>query len=330
MTAPFRIRAGEIEFPCNGDETVLVAAERAGYALPYSCRKGVCSTCEATLVEGNAICGADHHTGPQDGLRLCRAIPASDLIVAPGRIEKRELFPRKRLAARVFKLTRPTPDVALIHLRFAAGNRIKFRAGQYLRVHFGGGGSRSFSMANPPHENDGVHLHVGRVPGGRFSEQVLASLQVGDRLEIEAPFGDFFLREEDDGPIAFLATGTGFAPIKAMIDDMIKRSLARPARLYWGVRHESDFYMAEIFEKWRRVAPWLDCVPVLSRPDGDWRGRRGFVQDALFEDCRDLSKWQVYACGNPAMVAAAKRELTSRAGLPAPQFHADPFVPSGD
>jgi NAD(P)H-flavin reductase/ferredoxin len=323
------IENSDIAFPCGVDETVLDAAERAGYAIPYSCRKGVCSTCEGRLVQGHAHCGPMEETGPKEGLRLCRAIPDSDLVIAPMRIEKRELFPRKRILANVIKLQRPTADVALVNLRFPAGTRVKFRAGQYLRVVLDGDDSRNFSMANAPHENDGAHLHIRHVPGGRFSETVLASLKVGDKLTIETPFGEFFLREDGDKPIVFLATGTGFAPIKAMIEDMIKRSIARPARLYWGARRQSDLYMPEILDKWRARAPWLTSQIVLSEPQDDWDGRRGLVHEAVLEDLENPSGWQVYACGNPAMIAAAKTDLT-RMGLPSSEFHADPFVPSGN
>jgi NAD(P)H-flavin reductase/ferredoxin len=331
MTASYQIRVegSPIAFPCGADETVLDAAERAGYAIPYSCRKGVCSTCEADLVQGAARVGSVLDEGPKSAVRLCRAIPRSDLIIAPLCIEKREIFARKRIMASVLKLHRPSADVAVIQLRFPAGTRVKFRAGQYLRVILDGGDSRNFSMANGPHESDGAQLHIRHVAGGRFSESILAALQAGDKLEIEAPFGEFFLREDSDRPIVFLATGTGFAPIKAMIDDMIKRSIAPQAHFYWGVRRSEDLYMLDILEKWRSKAPWLDCVPVLSQPGEDWSGRRGFVQDAVLQDLQDLSGWQVYACGNPSMVREAKALLTSRAGLPAMHFHADPFVPSG-
>jgi NAD(P)H-flavin reductase/ferredoxin len=324
------IENSDIEFPCGDEETVLDAAERAGYAIPYSCRKGVCSTCTGRLVQGVAQRGPVREEGPKDGVLLCRAIPESDLVVAPARIEKRELFPRKRIHASVIKLQRPTADVALVNLRFPAGTRVKFRAGQYLRIMLDGDDSRNFSMANAPHENDGAHLHIRHVPGGRFSETILASLKTGDKLDIEIPFGEFFLREDDSKPIVLLATGTGFAPIKAMIEDMIKRSIARPAHLYWGARRQADLYMPELLEKWRAKAPWLKSQAVLSEPEGEWNGRCGLVHVAVLEDLRDLSEWQVYACGNPAMIAAAKADLTQNVGLPASEFHADPFVPSGN
>jgi NAD(P)H-flavin reductase/ferredoxin len=330
MAHQIRIENSDIEFPCGEEETVLDAAERAGYAIPYSCRKGVCSTCEGNLVQGVAQCGPMQETSPKEGLRLCRAVPKSDLVVAPARIEKRELFPRKRIRANVIKLQRPAADVVLVNLRFPAGTRVKFRAGQYLRVMLDGEDSRNFSMANAPHENDGAHLHIRHVPGGRFSEAILASLKTGDKLDVETPFGEFFLRDEDAKPIVFLATGTGFAPIKAMIEDMIKRSVVRPTHLFWGVRRQADLYMSELLEKWRAKAPWMTIQPVLSEPDENWEGRRGLVHAAVLEDLADLSKWQVYACGNPAMIAAAKADLTAKAGLLASEFHADPFVPSGN
>ena len=229
MTFDIRIAGSDIAFPCAADETVLDAVERAGYSIPYSCRKGVCSTCAGVLSQGAATVRHQRVSGPREGVLLCQAKPLSDLAIKPGRIEKRDPLARKRINASVFRLHRPTPDVIILQLRFPAGMRAKFRAGQYLRVIMADGDSRNFSMANPPHESDSAELHIRHVPGGRFSEKVLASLAKGDKLEVEIPFGEFFLRDGSAKPIVFVATGTGFAPIKSIVQDMIKRGIRRPA-----------------------------------------------------------------------------------------------------
>jgi NAD(P)H-flavin reductase/ferredoxin len=329
MTFEVRVFGAGIAFPCEATETVLDAAERAGYSLPYSCRKGACSSCEGVLHLGVVEVGQKVARGPCSVL-LCRAKPASALVIAPKRIEKREPLGRKRLRARVYRLHRPTPDVTILHLRFAAGTRVKFRAGQYLRVIMPDGDSRNFSMANPPHQNDGVHLHIRRVPGGRFSERVLATLKTADMLEIELPFGEFFLREDCVKPLVLLATGTGFAPIHSIVEDMIKRAIARPTRLYWGARNHRDLYLRTLADGWNARAGWLSFVPVVSDADPHWSGRTGLVHRAVLEDTPDLSLHQVYACGHPLMVEAASVDFVTIGKLPGTEFYADPFVASGD
>jgi NAD(P)H-flavin reductase/ferredoxin len=330
MTFDIRIAGADIAFDCAANETVLDAAERAGYSIPYSCRKGVCSTCAGLLSEGIAAVRHQHVSGPREGVLLCQARPLSDLTIKPSRIEIRDQLVRKRIRTNVFRLHRPTPDVSILQLRFPAGVRAKFRAGQYLRVIMPDGDGRNFSMANPPHENDGAELHIRHVPGGRFSEKVLAALTKGDKLDVELPYGEFFVREDFARTAVFVATGTGFAPIKSIIREMMRRGIHRPARLYWGGRSRADIYLPTQLATWRTQADWLNIVPVLSEPDADWQGRRGLVHSAVMQDVPDLSFCQVYACGNPLMIEAARRDFTGIRGLPADQFYADPFVPSGD
>jgi len=329
MTFAVRIAGADIVFPCEADESVLNAAERAGYALPYSCRKGVCSSCEGALIEGAATVGSEQIRGPRDAILFCRAKPTSDVVIAPQRIEKRDPLARKRISARVYRLTRPAPDVAILQLRFPASIRAQFRAGQYLRVIMPDGDSRNFSMANPPQQSDGAELHIRHVPGGRFSETVLASLRANDTLNVEIPFGEFFLRDGVQ-PIILLATGTGFAPIKAIVEDMIKRGIRRPATLYWGARSEVDLYLPALIAKWSAQASWLRTVLVLSEPGTVWAGQAGLVHRAVLNDFPNLSQHQVYACGNPLMIEAARADFAAIGKLPATAFYADPFVATGD
>jgi NAD(P)H-flavin reductase/ferredoxin len=330
MTFAIRITGSDIAFACAAGETVLDAAERAGYSLPYSCRKGVCTTCAGVLFAGAAMIRRRHIQGPCADVLLCQTRPLSDLTIEPTRIEKRDPLARKRIKARVFRLHRPTADVSILQLRFPAGVRAKFRAGQYLRVIMADGDSRNFSMANPPQESDGAELHIRHVPLGRFSESVLASLATGDQLDLEIPYGEFFLREDGAKPIVLVATGTGFAPIKAIVEDMIRRRIRRPTTLYWGARGAADIYMPATVAKWSTLTDWLKIASVLSEPAPDWQGRRGLVHCAVLEDLPDLSLHQVYACGNPLMIDAARRDFVRIGGLPEHQFFADPFVPSGD
>jgi NAD(P)H-flavin reductase/ferredoxin len=330
MTFQIAIDESAIAFGCEAGETVLDAAERAGYSLPYSCRKGICSTCEAGLRHGKVALGAKLMAAPANGVLLCQARPQSDIVIHPKRIDRHDPTARKQITASVFRISRPADDVFALMLRFPAGIRARFKAGQYLRVSMPDGDTRNFSMANAPRESDGVQLHIRRIPGGRFSEGVLARLAKGDKLTIEIPYGAFYLRTGSDKPIVCLATGTGFAPIKSIIEDLIARGNTRRVRLYWGGRRRQDLYLLDLTDRWAARVPWLTFTPVLSEPDADWNGAAGLVHQAVLRDIPDLSGWQVYACGNPAMIRAAERDFQALGGLPDGQFFADPFVPSGN
>jgi NAD(P)H-flavin reductase/ferredoxin len=328
----FRITAGggTLGFDCEAGETVLEAAERAGFALPYSCRRGACSTCEAELCGGTVTSGQEQLVGPNGAVLLCRAKPQTDIVIRPKRIERHDPAARKTITANVYRISLPADDVVMLMLRFPAGVRARFKAGQYLRISMPDGDTRNFSMANGPRESDGVRLHIRRIPGGHFSENMLARLKKGDKLKIELPYGEFFLRTGSDKPIVCLATGTGFAPVKAMLEDLIDRGNARSVRLYWGGRREKDLYLTDLPRRWEARLGWLKYIPVLSEPAADWRGATGLVHDAVLRDVPDLSGWQVYACGNPVMIRSARRDFQTLGGLPGDQFFADPFVSSGN
>lgn len=317
-----------MSFPCAAGETLLDAAERAGYSVPYSCRKGVCASCEGGVAAGAGRSSVQGDiAGPAERVLLCCLRPSSDMTIAPRKIEKREPVVRKTLEAPVYRVTAAADDVSIVHLRFPTGVRAKFRAGQYLQIELEDGTRRNYSMANPPHESDGVQLHVRHVPGGRFSQQVLAGLQKGDKLRVELPFGEFALREDSNKPAILLATGTGFAPVKSIVEDAIKRKVERPLYLYWGARRAEDLYLRALAQKWHDSGR-LRFVPVLSAPDDGWDGRRGRVQQAVLEDFGTLDGYEVYACGNPAMTSAAHAAFVG-AGLPEDDFFSDAFVHTG-
>ncbi|WP_094979934.1 2Fe-2S iron-sulfur cluster-binding protein [Rhodococcus pyridinivorans] len=331
MTYQVTVTGSDINFPCEPDESVLDAAERAGYAIPYSCRKGVCSSCEGALDAGSlAVRCRGTAQGPENGVLFCQAQPTTDVVITPKRITERDKVVRKQLTAKVHRITRPTPDVAVVQLRLPTGVRAKFAAGQYLKVFLDDGDSRNYSMANPPHENDGVQLHIRHVQGGRFSEEVLRTLEKGSKLRIELPYGEFSLNPDSDRPVIFVASGTGFAPVKSIVEDRLKRGGERSLHLYWGARRQEDIYLPELPEKWASVSDRVSFTPVLSHPAEDWTGRTGLVHRAVLEDLADLSDHEVYACGSPAMTSAAREDFVHEAGLAPDNFYCDAFVPSGD
>ena len=318
----------DIEFACAPDQTVLEAAESAGWSIPYSCRRGVCTSCTGTLSGGTVRNRHGRETrGPTRDVLLCQAVPDGPVTVAPRRIVAAGPPSRRTLTTKVHHVHRPAPRVTVLQLRFPIGRRIPFRAGQYLEVHLPDGGTRPYSLANPPRDNDVAELHVRTEPGGRFSDRVAPSLAPGDRLTVEAPFGDTTV-EPDGGPLLLLATGTGFAPARSLLLDQAIRRADRPVTLYWGARAESDLYLLAALSDWARRRPWLTVRPVLSRPGRNWWGATGRVHDVAAAENPDLSGHTVHACGNPAMVADARDLLTTRNGLSGDRFLADAFVPA--
>jgi NAD(P)H-flavin reductase/ferredoxin len=329
MTFTVRVAESEISFPCEPREYVLDAAERAGYSIPSSCRKGACNTCEAGLVAGEVEQRGRGRRTARDGVALmCRSQPRTDLTIRPKGFERVDIFRRKIITTKIFRLTAPTPDVTILSLRFPIGLRAPFKAGQYLQVVMDDGDRRNFSMANAARDNDGAELHVRHVPGGKFSMRTLSKLSVGDPLQIEAPYGDFYLRASPR-PVILLASGTGFAPIKSMVETAILADNRRPMHLYWGARRREDIYLEKLPARWAQRLTWFSFTRVLSEPSLAWTGRTGLVHNAVLEDHSDLSGTDVYACGNPLMVAAAQHEIAGRHGPGDAQFFADAFVESG-
>lgn len=334
MTYTIRIDGSDVSFDSAPDETILDAAARHGIELPYSCRKGVCGNCRGQVLRGQVSSSgsAGHEAAamaPDEHL-FCHARAESDLCIRPRSWQRLDPDSRKTLEAKVFRITQPASDVTALQLRFASGTRAKFQAGQYLQVILADGQRRSFSMANAPHENDGVLLHIRHLPGGHFSEKVLPALAQGDVLKVELPFGDFRLREDSDRPMLLVAGGTGFAPIKSIIDHMVRRKSTRPLALYWGARQPQGLYALEWIAKWQRALPQLRFEPVISEAaDCGWSGRTGLVHEAVLADHGSLAGHEVYACGAPAMVNALRQACVMERQLPPEHFFSDAFVSQG-
>jgi CDP-4-dehydro-6-deoxyglucose reductase len=224
-------------------------------------------------------------------------------------------------------MERLADDVMALYLKLPAAERLQFLAGQYLEFLLRDGSRRSFSMANAPHDDEFLQLHVRHVAGGSFTEHVFGKMKERDILRFEAPLGTFFLREDSDKPIVFVASGTGFAPIKSIIETALKKGVARPMTLYWGGRRPKDLYMDALARQWP-----IKYVPVISEAlaEDGWSGRTGFVHRAVMQDLPDLSGHQVYACGVPVMVDSAKRDFIQQCRLPADEFFADAFTTQAD
>jgi len=341
MSLTVTLKPAERRFTVESDEPILAAAIRQGVGLPYGCRDGACGSCKSRLLEGRVIHGVHQQKALSDadeaaGLILtCCATPQTDCVVEARSVPGAGEFPVLKLPTRVLSIDKPAPDVAVLRLQLPANQNLQYRAGQYVEFILRDGARRSYSMANAP-SNLGsppaIELHIRHMPGGKFTDHVFGAMKEKDILRMEGPFGSFFLREDSDKPIVLLASGTGFAPIKALIEHMQAKGITRPATLYWGCRNRADLYQHDWALQAAAANPWLRYVPVLSepRPAEAWTGRTGFVHAAVMADLPDLSAQQVYACGAPVMVDAARRDFVAHCGLPADEFYADSFTSEAD
>jgi CDP-4-dehydro-6-deoxyglucose reductase len=326
------------QFTCDEGETILTAAIRAGVGLPYGCKNGACSSCKGKLVAGQVEHGPhqERALSVQDeklGYSLfCCARPQSDVTIEAREVAGVGEFPIRKMPVRVARLEKMADDVIVLSLQLPANERLQYKAGQYVEFLLRDGKRRSYSMAIAPHKDEPMSLHIRHLPGGLFTDQVFTTMKERDILRIEGPLGTFFLREDSDKPIVLLASGTGFAPIKAIVEQLQHAGSQRPVALYWGGRRPQDLYMNALCEEWARSLPAFKYVPVISdaQPEDGWTGRTGFVHRAVMEDFPDLSGHQVYACGAPIVVESAQREFTARCRLPEDEFYADSFTSEAD
>ena len=328
-------------FSAQADETILNAAIRAGVGLPYGCKDGACGSCKCKMLSGSVMHGPHQDKAlsaaeEAAGLILtCCAQPRSDVVLESRQVTDESAFPVKKMPVRVAALQKMSPDVMLLRLQLPAAEPLRYHAGQYLEFLLPGGLRRAYSMANAPHTLDTpphVELHIRLMPGGHFTEQVFHTLKEKDILRAEGPFGSFYLREDADKPIILLASGTGFAPIKAIIEQLQHLGNTRPVTLYWGGRRPADLYLDDWVRARLAEMPQLRYVPVVSDalPEDGWSGRTGFVHQAVLDDFADLSGYQVYACGAPIVVESARTAYCAERGLPPEAFYADAFTSEAD
>jgi CDP-4-dehydro-6-deoxyglucose reductase len=326
------------QFDCAPDETILGAAIRAGVGLPYGCKNGACSSCKGKLLEGGVIHGAhqDKALSVADealGFALfCCARPTSDVTIEAREVAGVGDFPIRKMPARIARLEKVAEDVIVMSLQLPAADRLQYRAGQYIEFLLRDGQRRSYSMANAPFKDEHMTLHIRHMPGGLFTDAVFNTAKERDILRFEGPMGTFFLREDSAKPMILLASGTGFAPLKALIEQVAHNGAERKMTLYWGGRRPHDLYMDALCREWAATLPNFSYVPVVSDATGDdrWEGRSGLVHRAVIEDHPDLSGHQVYACGAPIVVESAQRDFVAQCNLPESEFFADAFTSAAD
>ena len=328
-------------FSVDRDEPILTAAIRQGVGLPYGCKDGACGSCKSKLLEGRVIHGVHQSKAlsaeeeAAGWILTCQAAAQTDVVVEARTVPGAGEYAIRKMPTRVTSISKPAPDVAILHMQLPANDKLQYRAGQYVEFILRDGSRRSYSMANAPHTQDdkpGIELHLRHLPGGKFTDHVFTAMKEKDILRMEGPFGSFFLREDSDKPMILLASGTGFAPIKAIIEHLRHNKSARHAELYWGCRSKADLYLHEWAAEAAASMPNLKYIPVLSepKPEDGWTGRTGFVHQVVMHDHPSLMNHQVYACGAPIMVESAKHDFVVKSGLPDDEFYADAFTSEAD
>ena len=328
-------------FATQGAETILAAAIRTGVGLPYGCKDGACGSCKCKKLSGEVTHGTHSDKAlsadeEANGYVLtCCATPHTAVVLESRQVTDASSFPIKKMPVRVAALEKKSHDVMQVRLQLPASEKFQYHAGQYVEFILRDGARRAYSMATAPHVQEttpGLELHIRHMPGGKFTDHVFAGMKEKEILRVEGPFGSFFLREDSTKPIILLASGTGFAPIKALIEHMRHKGINRPMTLYWGGRRPGDLYYADWIGEQLAAMPQLTYVPVVSDalPEDQWTGRTGFVHQAVLDDFADLSAHQVYACGAPIVVDSARAAYIGQRQLPEEEFYADAFTSEAD
>ena len=337
MSFKISVPASGHEFIAEENESILEAAIRQGVGLPYGCRNGACGKCAGEVISGKT----DYDTDSLRGMAkkefeagktiFCQACATSDMEIKVREIVKSSDIEIKILPCRVEKMKRLTHDIMMLQLKLPETERLQFMAGQYLEILLKDGKRRAFSIANAPHDDAFIELHIRHVPDGHFGDFVFDGLKEKSLLRIEGPLGSYFLREESERPIILMGGGTGFAPLKGMLEHAFHINLERKVHLFCGARARRDLYMDEMVNQWLKKYPGLKYTPVLSDPDTEdnWQGETGFVHESVVRHYPDLSGYDVYLSGPPPMVKAGM-DLFYEKGLPETQIYSDSFEYSDD
>lgn len=337
MSFKIRVPASGHEFFAEANETILEAALRQGVGLPYGCRNGACGKCAGIVISGNTEYDADVLQGlakieHKAGKTLfCQAHATSDLEIKVREIVKTSDIEIKTLPCRVEKMELLTHDVMKLLLKLPETERLQFLAGQYIEILLKDGKHRAFSIANAPHDDAYIELHIRHVPDGHFGDFVFNGLKEKDLMRIEGPLGSYYIREDSNRPLILVGGGTGFAPLKGMLEHIFHTGTNRPIHLFCGVRSKRDLYMDAMVQQWLKQHKNLKYTPVLSEPrkEDDWQGETGFVHESVVKHYPDLSGFDVYLSGPPPMVKAGM-DMFYVKGLPETQIYSDSFEYSDD
>ncbi len=345
MTLHFTLNSSSDLYKIEDNETVLQAALKQGLVLPYGCKNGACGSCKATIIDGKVDYGKHHpkalsiNEQNDNKVLLCTARALTNLKIQATLISRPGMITPKKLPCRVESIQKKANDIAIVKLKLPSSDRFNFLAGQYVDILLKDGKRRSYSMANAPNSENLIELHIRHTPGGAFTDAIFSdgtpsinAVKEKDILRLEGPLGTFFLREDSSRPIIFLASGTGFAPIKAVIENAIEKGVEREMNLFWGVRTPAELYMNELALSWANKINNFEYTPVVSDEisKNNWSGETGFVHHAVISRFPDMTNYSVYSCGAPIMVQSAQKDFVEKCNLPEEQFFSDAFTTAAD
>ena len=309
------------EFAARADEPVLTAALREHFNLPHSCKSGSCGTCRVRVISGNYQYPHGRPLGISAGEEaaghalICQARALEDLVIEIHEIRHVTDVEIRELPCRVERMQTLASDVMGLWLRLPAVEPFTWQCGQYVDVMLPGERRRSFSLANPPHDSALLELHVRRAPGGAFSEQVFGELSPGSLLHIEGPLGQFIYRP-GDRPVLLIGGGTGYAPLKAMIREILETEARRDVMLFWGARTASDLYEDAWLRTLAAKHSRFRYVSVLSEQASGDAHEHGLVHEAVLRKIAGLAGYDIYAAGPPAMIDAVRAALPAQGADP--------------
>lgn len=323
------IVSAKIEFEVDELDSVLDAALIAGVNLPHGCKSGNCGACKCRVVSGEVVHADDllpttlSSAEFADGYRLmCQSYANSDVVIdLPGFTNQ---LPIKTLPSKIVRID-IIGTTAVVKLQLPVSQKFEFYPGQYLDIIYKEQ-SRSYSIASCMNNENQLDLHIRHRTNGFFSDAVFSELTIGSIIRFKGPMGSFTLNSTSNKNLLFVCTGTGFAPIKAILDSMIETNNQRKAHLIWGNVHVADFYLTEILSTYQNQLN-LDVTLCLSEKtlDGYYAG---LVTDLLAEKYKDMRNYQLYACGNPKMIESAYDLARHSLHLGIDDFFSDSFTPS--
>lgn len=338
MTFNVKIKKTGKKFYVKQNEEILFAALRQNIFLPYGCKNGICGLCKGYIISGKILekpCSLPILSSDDKLLGmtlLCKAIPLTDLEIDINEIITVSNKNIKSKSCHVISIDHKSSNIIILKLRLLGKSNFKYTAGQYINIYLKDGSKRSYSIANFPNDQNFLELHIRHMLGGKFTDYVFTKMKKMDILNFEGPLGDFILQEKINKEIIFIASGTGFAPIKAIIEDILFKDKFKKVILYWGGEKLEDLYFMQFITNLKQEAPNFYFIPVLSDPNksDNWKGRIGNVHEVVAEDFPNLSNYQVYASGSPKMIKLARNNLINLNKLPFSEFYSDPFTSLAD
>jgi CDP-4-dehydro-6-deoxyglucose reductase len=316
-------------FPCDSDTTIFDAAKKAGIILDHSCLIARCSSCIVKVISGDTKDKEEElvlskKEKKENFVLSCNSKPLSNLKLDIEDLGDVQFFNKKIIPAKINAIEKMNSDVLKIIFRLPPTSNFQFNAGQYVNL-IKGTTNRSYSIASKPNTKNQLEFFIKKYENGLMSKYWFEEAKVNDLLRIEGPLGSFFLRESKYEHIVFLATGTGIAPIKSILESLIEQPSNFSKKEFWvfvGARFKEDLLWNPDV---RNDKIKINYIPVLSRQVEDWSGEKGYVQDSVLKQKIDLENTQVYACGSNQMIQSAKKLLFENS-LDEKSFFSDAFI----